>query len=89
MIGIKVKNMSRQIFAVNAVQRIGEQIGYANLMGIASALWRRKLIKAHGVESANCAFVPVLSAHIKEDRIEMVQSCNDRDDKIVAAVLGE
>lgn len=37
--------MTRHTFEVAAVQRLGEQIGYGNLMWLASALWRRKLVK--------------------------------------------
>lgn len=49
---------------VITVQYIGEQIGYGNLMTIASALWRIRLRNLGYSESG--AFVPALRSDIKE-----------------------
>ena len=47
-----------------AVKFIGEQIGYGNMMTIASALWRNKL-KESGIPEGG-AFIPTLPCAVKD-----------------------
>ena len=52
---------------IQLVEELGEKIGYGNMMGIASALWARKLndYNADGISSG--AFVPTLFGFIKDE----------------------
>lgn len=59
--------MTENTFEVVAVQRLGEKIGYGNLMSIASALWRRKLVKAYGKGYETGAFVPTTRNLVKDE----------------------
>lgn len=81
--------MTEYTFEVNAVQRLGEQIGYGHLMSIASALWRRKLSKEYSEKFAEGAFVPTLKMLVVEDWHENLQKEIDLYDNIVAVALGE
>lgn len=47
---------------IRAVERLGKQIGYGNLMEMASALWRRDLKKSGAHESG--AFIPTLECNV-------------------------
>lgn len=79
--------MTENTFEVVAVQRLAEQIGYGNLMWIASALWRRKLIKAYGEEYATGAFVPTIKHLIKEDWHENLEKDMRSMDRMVELAL--
>ena len=81
--------MTQHIFEVAAVQRLGEQIGYGHLMSLASALWRRSLIKEYGEKVAEGAFIPTLKMLVVEDWQENVEKENKLYDSIVKAALGE
>ena len=59
--------MTENTFEVVAVQRLAEQIGYGNLMWIASALWRRKMVRAYGEGYETGAFVPVTKNLVKDE----------------------
>lgn len=79
--------MTQYIFEVNAVQRLGEQIGYGNLMSLASALWRRKLAKKYGEDFTKDAFLPVLNIDIKPEELEMYQKESNFYDALVVNAL--
>lgn len=81
--------MTEHIFEVNAVQRLGEQIGYGHLMSLASALWRRKLTKEYDENFAKGAFVPTLKMLVVEDWQENIEKSNRLYDEIIKTVLGE
>jgi hypothetical protein len=81
--------MTNNTFEVNAVKRLGEQIGYGHLMSLASALWRRKLTKEYNEKFAEGAFVPTLKMLVVEDWQENIEKENKLYDSIVAAALGE
>ena len=81
--------MIRHIFAVNAVQRIGEQIGYGHLMSLASALWRRELTKKYNEKFTESAFVPTLKMLVVDDWQENIEKENRLYDEIVRAALEE
>lgn len=79
--------MTENTFEVVAVQRLGEQIGYGNLMHIASALWRRKLVKAYGKGYETGAFVPTIKNLIKDEWQEKLQKDMKFMDKMVELAL--
>lgn len=81
--------MTEHTFEVTAVQRLGEQIGYRQLMSLASALWRRKLTKEYSEKFAEAAFVPILKMLVVEDWQENIEKENKLYDEIVKAALGE
>lgn len=81
--------MTQHTFEVNAVKRLGDQIGYGYLMHIASALWRRSLTKEYGEKVAEGAFIPTLKMLVVEDWQENVEKENNLYDGIVKAALGE
>lgn len=62
------------------VKELGEQIGYGNMMWLASALWRKMLVEKGAGTSG--AFVPCLF-NIKDKN--MVKECQ-RHDEIVADI---
>lgn len=78
----------QNIFEVNAVQRLGDQIGYGHLMYLASALWRKKLVEKHGEECGKGAFVPTLRCLIVDDWMENVEKEIKIYDDIVKCALG-
>lgn len=79
--------MTREIFEVNAVQRLGKQIGYGHLMWLASALWRRKLVKEYGAGREKGAFLPTISILLNEEGLDIFQQQIGIYDEIVADVL--
>lgn len=81
--------MTEHTFAVAAVQRLGDQIGYGYLMHIASALWRRKLTKEYGEKVGEGAFIPTLKMLVVEDWQENVEQESKLYDSIVKVALGE
>lgn len=81
--------MTRHIFEVCAVQRLGEQIGYGHLMSLASALWRRDLVNKYGDGFASGAFVPILRGLIVGEWTENVEKEIEIYDEIVKAAFGE
>ena len=81
--------MTEHTFAVTAVKRLGDQIGYGYLMHITSALWRRSLTKEYGEKVAEGAFIPTLKMLVVEDWQENVEKENKLYDSIVKAALGE
>lgn len=81
--------MTRHTFEVAAVQRLGEEIGYGNLMWLASALWRRKLVKDLGEGHEKGAFLPIVSCLLNEEGLDVFQQQIEVYDEIVKDVLGE
>lgn len=81
--------MTRHAFEVAAVQRLGEQIGYGNLMWLASALWRRKLVKDWGEGHEKGAFLPTISILLNEEGLDIFQQQIEVYDEIVKDVLGD
>lgn len=81
--------MTENTFEVVAVQRLGEQIGYGNLMHIASALWRRELIKAYGEGYETGVLVPVMGRIVKEERQESLHKEMKFMDRLVELALEE
>lgn len=81
--------MTENTFEVVAVQRLGEQIGYGNLMHLASALWRRKLVKAYGNGYETGAFVPVTKNLIKDKWQENLHKEMKMMDRLVEMALGD
>ena len=79
--------MTRHIFEVGAVQRLGDQIGYGHLMWLASALWRRKLVKDWGEGHEKGAFLPTISVLLNEEGLDVFQQQSGIYDEIVADVL--
>jgi hypothetical protein len=81
--------MTRHTFEVVAVQRLGEQIGYGNLMWLASAIWRRKLVKDWGEGHEKGAFLPTISILLNEEGLDIFQQQIEVYDEIVKDVLGD
>ena len=81
--------MTEHTFEVVTVQRLGEQIGYGNLMWLASALWRRKLVKDWGEGHEKGAFLPTVSCLLNEEGLDIFQQQIVVYDEIVKDVLGE
>lgn len=81
--------MTENTFEVIAVQRLGERIGYGNLMSIASALWRRKMVKAYGKGYEIGVLVPVMSRLVKEERQESLHKEMKLMDRMVELALEE
>lgn len=49
---------------IEAVKRLGEQIGYGNMMSIASTLWAISLKEKYGITSG--AFLPTVGGFMKK-----------------------
>lgn len=81
--------MTEHTFAVTAVKRLGEQIGYGHLMSLASALWRRNLTEEYGEKVGEGAFIPTLKMLVVEDWQENVEQESKLYDSIVKEALGE
>ena len=81
--------MTEHTFEVEAVQRLGEKIGYGHLMSLASALWRRELTKEYSEKFAEGVFVPTLKMLVVKDWQENIEKENKLYDEIVKAALGE
>ena len=81
--------MTENTFEVVAVQRLGEQIGYGNLMSIASALWRRKMVKAYGKGYETGVFVPTIPHLVKDEWQENLQKEMKFMDKMIEMALEE
>jgi hypothetical protein len=79
--------MTENTFEVVAVQRLGEKIGYGNLMSIASALWRRKLVKAYGKGYETGAFVPTMPCLVEEEWQESIYKDMKMMDRMVELAL--
>lgn len=81
--------MTENTFEVVAVQRLCEKIGYGNLMHIASALWRRKMVKAYGKGYETGAFVPTTKNLIKDEWQESLHKEMKVMDRLVEMALEE
>ena len=81
--------MTKRAFEVVAVERLGEQIGYGNLMWLASAIWRRKLVKDWGAGHEKGAFLPTVSCLLNEEGLDIFQKQIVVYDEIVKDVLGD
>lgn len=55
---------ARHAEEIRAVHRLGEQIGYGNMMDIASALWANSLERDYGITSG--AFIPTIAGMMKK-----------------------
>lgn len=62
--------MSKIELETQAVKQLGEQIGYGNLMSLASALWMKSLEQSGTPMSG--AFIPVCSYQIKKQYLKDV-----------------
>jgi hypothetical protein len=67
---------------IEAVKKLGEKIGYGNMMSIASALWR-KSAKEQGYPISG-AFVPTCLQFIKEDLQDLGKDGRELYDKMVS-----
>lgn len=77
--------MSR-IEEINAVKKLGEKIGYGNLMSIASGLWSVDLQKKYGTSSG--AFIPVCIYDVKKKcRDEILREQNAVCNEIVGKTM--
>lgn len=77
--------MDRQL-EIEAVKNLGEQIGYGNMMSIASALWAVNLTEKHDLP-ANGAFVPTVSILMKRKERKRAEEEQQRMMKQVKRVL--
>ena len=66
---------------IETIKILGEKIGYGNMMGIASALWRENL-KQNSCPISG-AFIPVLPSDIKSGCKSLYKSENERMDEII------
>jgi hypothetical protein len=69
---------------IEKVRKLGEEIGYGNMMTLACSLWRNLLINSGG--PATGAFVPALIMDIKESEIEGYLKGLEAYDKLVQNV---
>lgn len=67
---------------IKEVKILGEKIGYGNMMGIASALWRKSL-KEKGYPISG-AFVPTCLDFIKEDLQDLDKKGRKHYDEMVS-----
>ena len=72
----RLKNIDKRLKTeITLVKNLGEKIGYGNLMSLASALWRKKLVDdgypKELVESS--VFVPVSIDYVKDEWIDEVK----------------
>lgn len=81
--------MTEHTFEVVAVQRLGEQIGYGHLMWLASALWRRKLVKNWGEGHEKGAFLPTVDCLLNEEGLDIFQQQIGLYDELVKEALGD
>jgi flavodoxin len=70
---------------VLAVKALGDQIGYGNMMNIASALWRDMLEKSGAPKQG--AHIPTIMACIKEEEKEWIQKELDRTDERIQPII--
>ena len=68
----------------DSIKQLGDRIGYGNLIGWASALWRASLQKK-GLP-ANGAFIGVCECSIKQSRLEDIQRQEAVYDRLVEAL---
>lgn len=66
------------------VKHIGDQIGYGNLMSLASALWKLNI----GVDLADGAFVPTIASFVKDEYREMTEQESKNYVALVKKALG-
>lgn len=50
---------------VQAIKKLGDEMGYGHLMSLASAIWRKKLLDVNVPVSG--AFVPTIDSFIKDE----------------------
>ena len=55
---------------VEEVKRLGDQIGYGNMMTIASALWAKMLLDEWGTDSG--AFYPTILSNMKPSDLTVI-----------------
>ena len=67
-----------------AVKQLGEQMGYGNLMDIASALWAVKLDKSVGTDEG--AFLPVALSEVKRESKNYYSNRKDAVKKDVLSI---
>ena len=67
---------------IKEVKILGEKIGYGNMMGIASALWRKSLKEKDYPISG--AFVPTCLDFIKEDLQDLDKKGRKHYDEMVS-----
>ena len=59
---------------IRLVDELGKQIGYGNIMNIASALWAKGLSDWDGIDISDGAFIPVTFTMIKDDCREIAEN---------------
>ena len=69
---------------IKRVEELGEQIGYGNMMSIASALWRKKL-KESGTPVSG-AFVPTCLPFIKDECQDLGKGSREMYDGLVSGL---
>lgn len=69
---------------IDKVSKLGEEIGYGNMMKLACSLWRNLLTNSGGPEIG--AFVPTLITDIKESELEFYLRELEYYDKLVQKV---
>lgn len=67
------------------VKELGDQIGYGNLMTIASAIWRKKL-KDSGTPVSG-AFVPTIEYFLNDEGMEIFERERPIYDKLISGHL--
>lgn len=70
---------------VLAVKALGDQIGYGNMMNIASALWRDMLEKSGAPKIG--AHIPTGKSCIKKKDLKWIQKELDRTDKTIQSII--
>jgi hypothetical protein len=74
MSNLKLNDMNTRIKEeFKLVQELGKRIGYGNMMGIATALWKKELTDS-GCPSTSGAFHGVPKAGVKPDWLDVVES---------------
>lgn len=70
---------------IQAVKTLGEQIGYGNMMSMASALWRKSLAESGYPVIGAC--VPTISYFVQEEYQEMTEKDSKHYDLIIKRFL--
>lgn len=70
---------------VLAVKILGDQIGYGNMMNIASALWRNMLEKSGGPKEG--AHISTVRSCIKKKDMKWKQKELDRTDEQIQSII--
>ena len=72
---------------IQAVQQLGNWMGYGHMMSLCTALWRRQLATNYGEKAQSGAFIGVCSCSITADMLPSAMQTVALYDGIVAKVL--